>query len=229
MDFPILKPDDSLHPSHDQQCGEWNTVQLLLCASYQMQTQTGTVWLHRSWDLFTYFTAKHQVTSELWQQPAGSLHASGAASVPEEHWAQMILGSDSGSLRILGKFWKTQFWPESPSFSYCMVEGCLRKHWWWNLGQWAWEAVPLAPWVSYSVAYHVLTNNVTLVSPARFLYLQSTYKGWENGSLPSASIGTWVWIPSTYVNIWAWLNTPVSWHWEMSQSDSGSILASQPH
>lgn len=115
--FPILKSDDSYHPSHSQQGRKWNTAQLLLGASYQIQTQTGTVWLRCACDLSTYFTRKLQVTSELWRRPAGSQHASGTNIVHQEHWAQIIHRSDSGSPRQdPGKIlentvltWKLQF------------------------------------------------------------------------------------------------------------------------
>lgn len=68
---PVLKSGDS-YPSaccilHSQLCRKQNTAHLLLRASYQIQTQTDTVWLSCSCDLLTPFRRKHQVVSELWQ------------------------------------------------------------------------------------------------------------------------------------------------------------------
>lgn len=62
---------------HSQPCSKWNTAHLLLRTSYQIQTQTDTVWLSCSCDLFTPLRRKRQVISELWQQPAGSQHIPG--------------------------------------------------------------------------------------------------------------------------------------------------------
>lgn len=71
MGLPILKSGDS-YPLGccllcSQLCRKWNTAHLLLRASYQIQTQTDTVWLSCSCDLLTLFRRKHQVIAELWQ------------------------------------------------------------------------------------------------------------------------------------------------------------------
>lgn len=96
MGLPVLKSGDSYPHVHcllqGQLCSKWNTAHLLR-ASYQIQTQTDTVWLSCSRDLFTPFWKKHQVISELRQQPAGSQHIPGIKIVRKEHQVPIILTS----------------------------------------------------------------------------------------------------------------------------------------
>lgn len=71
MGLPALKSGNS-YPLGccllcSQLCRKWNTAHLLLRESYQIQTQTDTVWLSCSCDSLTLFRRKHQVIAELWQ------------------------------------------------------------------------------------------------------------------------------------------------------------------
>lgn len=106
MGFPVLKSGDSYPLVHcllcSQLCRKWNTAYLLR-TSYQIQTQTDRVWLSWSCDLFTPFRKKHQVISELWQQPAGSQHIPGIKIVRKEHQAPVIRTSDSRNPQMAWK------------------------------------------------------------------------------------------------------------------------------
>lgn len=107
MDLPVLQSGDSYPLGwcllHSQLCRKWNTAHLLPSASYQIQTQTDTVWLGCPRDLFTQFRRKHQVISELWQQPAGSQHIPGIKIVYKEHQAPITLTSDSRNTKTAWK------------------------------------------------------------------------------------------------------------------------------
>lgn len=132
MGLPILKSGDSYPLSHcilhSQLCSKWNTAQLLLRASYQIQTQTDIVWLSCSCDLFTLLRRKHQVISEPWQQPAGSQHIPGIKIAHEEQQAPIILTTDSRNTKMSWKMLTNSVLasePPGPLFTrYSSANGC---------------------------------------------------------------------------------------------------------
>jgi hypothetical protein len=113
-----LESGDSYHLFRSQLWGKWNITQLLLWASYQIQTQTDTVWLSCSRDLFTQFRRKCQVISELWQQPAGSQHIPAIKIVYKEHQAPGIITLDCRKVRTACKMLEDLVPPTNSLVSY---------------------------------------------------------------------------------------------------------------